>query len=209
MKGFLSTVIETVQIFLIALAIVIPIRYFLFQPFFMSGASMEPNFTSGEYLLIDEISYRFREPERGEVIVFRPPNNQNPTRFFIKRIIGLQGETIEISQGEVKIYNSQSPRGKILDEPYIKSLTKDNTKVSLKTNEYFVLGDNREHSSDSRNWGPISKKNIIGRAWISALLPSKGIRFLPSPEYEKAIIRVSIVKCFKRSPKKALCSASI
>ena len=183
MKGFLSAVIETIQIFLIALAIVIPIRYFLFQPFFVHGASMEPNFTSGEYLLIDEISYRFREPKRGEVIIFRPPNNQNPTSFFIKRIIGLPGETIEINQEGIKIYNFQSPGGKILEEPYIKSSTDGNTKVSLKTDEYFVLGDNREHSSDSRNWGPISKKNIIGRAWISVLLSSKGIRFLSSPEY--------------------------
>ncbi len=180
MNKFWKTFLEAFQIFIFALAIVIPIRYFLFQPFFVSGASMEPNFESGEYLLIDEISYRFREPQRGEVIVFKYPND--PSTLFIKRIIGLPGETVEIRDGKVIIYNLQLPEGKILEEPYIKEETQGNIKISLKKNEYFVLGDNRSHSSDSRSWGPVSRENIIGRAWVS-VLPSKGIEILKIPTY--------------------------
>lgn len=180
MNKFLNTFLEALQIFLIALAIVIPIRYFLFQPFFVSGASMEPNFQSGEYLLIDEISYRFREPQRGEVVVFKYPKDSSV--LFIKRIIGLPGETVEINDGKVIIYNLEFPKGKVLEEPYIKSDTVGNLKISLKKDEYFVLGDNREHSSDSRSWGPVPRKNIIGRAWVS-VYPSYGIEVLKVPSY--------------------------
>lgn len=181
MRNFIQTVLETIEIFLIALAIVVPIRYFLFQPFFVSGASMEPNFQSGEYLLIDEISYRFREPRRGEVIVFHYP--RDPSNFFIKRIIGLPGETIEIEGGEIKIYNLESPEGEILKEHYIQELTPGDIKISLKKDEYFVLGDNRDHSSDSRTWGPLKRNNIIGRTWVSIFLP-KGIKLLVPPKYQ-------------------------
>jgi signal peptidase I len=180
MNKFLNTFLEILQIFLFALAIVIPVRYFLFQPFFVSGASMEPNFESREYLLIDEISYKFKDPARGEVVIFKYP--EDPSVFFIKRIVGLPGETIKISDGKVKIYNLQFPEGKILEEPYIEDQTEGNMKVSLKNNEYFVLGDNRNHSSDSRSWGPVPRENIIGRAWIS-IFPSKGIQLLTSPSY--------------------------
>ncbi|HOK35403.1 MAG TPA: signal peptidase I [Candidatus Pacearchaeota archaeon] len=181
MNKFLKTFLEALQIFLFALAIVIPIRYFLFQPFFVSGASMEPNFESGEYLLIDEISYRFREPQRGEVIVFKYP--KDPSTLFIKRIIGLPGETIEINDGKVIIYNLEFPEGKVLEEPYLKDTTTEGSvKVSLAKNEYFVLGDNRNHSSDSRSWGPVPRENIIGRAWIS-VFPLKGIEVLTTPSY--------------------------
>lgn len=181
MKGFFRTILETVEIFLIALAIVIPIRYFLFQPFFVSGASMEPNFKSGEYLLIDEISYRFKNPQRGEVVVFRYP--KDPSNFFIKRIIGLPGETVEIKDGKIKIYNLDFPKGKILKESYIEKITSGTFKIFLKKNEYFVLGDNRDHSSDSRSWGAVSKEYITGRVWLS-VFPFKGIRFLASPNYQ-------------------------
>ncbi|MFH0987354.1 MAG: signal peptidase I [Patescibacteria group bacterium] len=179
-KGFLKTILETIEIFLIALAIVIPIRYFLFQPFFVSGASMEPNFQSGEYLLIDEISYRVRDPQRGEVVVFRYP--QNPSIFFIKRITALPGETIEIKRGTIKIYNLEFPQGKILKESYIEDPTAGDIKMSLKKDEYFVMGDNRDHSSDSRSWGGVKREYIVGRAWLS-VFPLKGIKFLPSPNY--------------------------
>jgi len=181
MKRFFQTILETVEIFFIALAIVIPIRYFLFQPFFVSGASMEPNFRSGEYLLIDEISYRFRNPQRGEVIVFRYP--KEPSSFFIKRIIGLPGETVEIKNGEINIYDLDFPEGKALKEFYIQELTSGDIKVSLKKTEYFVLGDNRDHSSDSRSWGALPEEDIIGRVWLS-IFPVKGIKFLALPNYQ-------------------------
>ncbi len=180
MRNFKQIIIEALKIFVLIAAIVIPIRYFLFQPFFVSGASMEPNFYSGEYLLLDEISYRFRDPLRGEVVVFKYP--EDPSLFFIKRVVGLPGETIEISDGIVKIYNDQFPQGKILDEPYVVGKTEGSLRISLKDDEYFVLGDNRYRSSDSRNWGPVSRKNIIGRAWI-AISTSKGFEILNAPAY--------------------------
>lgn len=175
MGGFLSTILEVVKIILIVFIIVLPIRYFLFQPFFVSGASMEPNFSSGEYLLIDEISYRFKDPSRGEVVVFKCPTDSG--NFFIKRIIGLPGETVEIKDGKIKIYNLQFPEGEILKESYIQEETPGDIKVALKKNEYFVLGDNRDHSSDSRSWGPVPRENIIGRTWL-AVSSLKGIKIL-------------------------------
>ncbi|MDD5551719.1 MAG: signal peptidase I [Candidatus Pacebacteria bacterium] len=181
MNKFPRNLISFLQTFLLALAIVIPVRYFLFQPFIVSGSSMEPNFKQGEYLLIDELSFRFRAPERGEVVVFRYP--KNPSYFYIKRIIGLPGETVEIQNSKLKIYNYNFPEGKVFNEPYIKGSTEDDLKITLDKNEYFVLGDNREHSSDSRVFGPVSKKNIIGRGWI-AVYPSQGVEILKGAVYK-------------------------
>jgi signal peptidase I len=163
MKSVFLFLLETAKIFIIALAIVIPIRYFLFQPFFVKGASMVPNFQDGQYLIIDEISYRLRAPERGEVIVFKYPND--PSQKYIKRIIGLPGETVEVKNGEVFINE------KLLSESdYFKSPidTSGFSKVTLGQNEYFVLGDNRAASSDSRIWGILPKKDIIGRVALRA-----------------------------------------
>jgi len=162
MKGLFSFLWEIIKIVILALVIVIPIRYFLFQPFLVKGQSMEPNFHDGDYLIVDQISYRFREPERGEVIVFKYPNF--PGQRFLKRIIGLAGEIIEIKNGEVKIYKGNQVL--LLDEfdylpKYLK--TSGDIKVSLAENEYFVLGDNRLVSADSRSWGPLQKKYVVGR----------------------------------------------
>lgn len=160
---------ELIKVFLIAVAIIIPIRYFLVQPFFVRGASMEPNFEEGEYLVIDELSYRFREPQRGEVIVFHYP--ENPSQYFIKRIIGLPGETVRVENGRVIIQNSQYPQGAVLDESsYLSSSvrTGGNLTTQLGSDEYFVMGDNRPASSDSRTWGSLKKNLIVGRAWIRA-----------------------------------------
>jgi len=147
----------------IALVIVIPIRYFLFQPFIVKGQSMEPNFEDSNYLIVDELSYRFRDPQRGEVVVFRYP--RNVSQRFIKRIIGLPGEKIEIEASVVMV------DGKILDESeYFPSgvQTLGNIQISLDENEYFVLGDNRISSFDSRQWGTLPRKNIIGRVYFRA-----------------------------------------
>lgn len=169
MKKFFLFIFEVVKVVIVSLAIIIPVRYFLIQPFFVRGASMEPNFNNGDYLIVDELSYRVREPERGEVIVFRYP--LNPSSYYIKRIIGLPGETIEIKDSKVVIYNKEFPNGIILDESeYLKSgqATWGNVKMELEKDEYFVMGDNRNASSDSRRWGPVPKKYIIGRVWIRA-----------------------------------------
>ena len=114
MKSFFIFFWEIAKIVALVLLIVLPIRYFLIQPFFVDGASMEPNFDNGQYLIIDELSYRLRPVERGEVIVFRPP--LNPVSFYIKRVIGLPGESIEIADSRVEIFNEDHPLGFVLDE---------------------------------------------------------------------------------------------
>jgi len=168
-KKILSFLWESLKIVLISLLIVIPIRYFVIQPFYVQGASMEPNFEDGEYLVIDEISYRFREPQRFEVIVFRFPGN--PKQFYIKRIIGLPDETVEIRNGTVIIYNDENPNGFILDEKiYLEGDQKTSGELmtKLEMEEYFVLGDNRGASSDSRSWGALKEDFIVGRTWLRA-----------------------------------------
>jgi len=161
-KYWLDFTWEILKIVIISLAIIVPIRYFLIQPFFVKGASMEPNFLDGDYLIIDEISYRFEVPQRGDVIIFRYPLDQ--TQFFIKRVIGLPGEKIKVIDDSVFV------NGKPLNESrYLQGVeTAGNVEVLLGDNEYFVLGDNRQASSDSRRWGEVDKKFIIGRAWLRA-----------------------------------------
>lgn len=164
----LAFIWETIKVVVISLAIILPIRYYLVQPFFVKGASMEPSFEDGDYLLIDEISYRFNEPIRGDVIVFRYPEDRG--QFFIKRIIGLPGETIEIKDNKVIIYNADDPDGSVLSENYLDSdqETLGNMLTRLDDNEYFVLGDNRLASSDSRRWGPVNETLITGKAFLRA-----------------------------------------
>ena len=160
---------EVLKIVIISLVIIVPIRYYLAQPFFVKGASMEHNFENGDYLIINEIGYYFDDPVRGEVIVFRFPGDTS--QFFIKRIIGLPSETIEIKNGGVYISNVKNPTGFKLDETsYLGNLQTigPNFRMKLDDNEYFVMGDNRGSSSDSRSWGPLNKSLIIGKAWIRA-----------------------------------------
>lgn len=152
--------------FLIVL-VVIPIRTFIVSPFVVDGASMHPTFENLDYLIVDEIVYRFKSPERGDVVVFRYP--KNPSIFYIKRIIGLPGETVSINHGVVTITTAKGEKIS-LAEPYVVSEDATYTKsVSLLANEYFVMGDNRPNSSDSRVWGPLPKKDIIGRVDLRLL----------------------------------------
>jgi len=172
MKRFFVFIWEIGKIVIIAAAIVMPIRYFLFQPFFVRGQSMDPNFGDGDYLIVDEISYRFQNPQRGEVIVFKAPSN--PSQRFIKRIIGLPGETVEIKNGNITIYKDSQPFV-LNEENYLSSLdTTGNIKITLSEDEYFVLGDNRAFSYDSRRFGSLPEDKIIGRvifrAWPFATL---------------------------------------
>lgn len=163
MKGIISFAWELAKIGVIAALIVVPLRLYIFQPFLVKGDSMVPNFHNGDYLIVDELSYRFRSPERGEVIVLKFP--YDPSQRFIKRIVGLPGETIEIKDGKVVVYRISSQEAFVLDElPYLGALqTPGSVKVQLKEDEYFVLGDNREFSSDSRSWGPLATQYIVGR----------------------------------------------
>lgn len=182
LKGFIEFIIETVKVVVISLAIILPIRYFLIQPFYVRGASMEPNFYDHEYLIIDEISYRFNEPERGDIVVFKYP--KDPSQYFIKRIIGLPTEKIEMKDGQIIIYNKKNPTGKLLDESfYLDSVTTtpDSVKV-LEDDEYFLLGDNRQASLDSRRFGPIKKSHLIGKVWFRGW-PFDRIGWFDAPEY--------------------------
>jgi signal peptidase I len=150
MKQLLLTIKEILEVVLIAVVTVVIIRHFVVQPFLVSGASMEPNFSDGNYLLIDEITYRFREPQRREAVVFRYPLDRKV--FFIKRLVGVPGDHVVIKNGKVTV------NGELVDG----SSTSGSVNVKLKDNEYYVLGDNRSQSFDSRNWGPITRKDIIG-----------------------------------------------
>lgn len=177
MKGFLLFLGEVIKIVILAAIIVLPIRYFVFQPFIVKGQSMEPSFESGNYLIIDQLSYRFREPQRGEVVVFKYP--KNPSQRYIKRVIGLPGETVEIKNGKVIIFTEKGTQ--ILDEPD-SFFTPGNVKISLNKDEYFVLGDNRSFSSDSRHWGALPKEYIIGRAYLR-LWPLTALAKIETPKY--------------------------
>lgn len=173
---------ETIKIIVLALAIILPVRYFIAQPFFVKGASMEHTFEDGNYLIINEISFYFSDPKRGDVVIFHYP--EDPKQYFIKRIIGLPNETVEISGGEVKIYGEKNQTGLILDESkYLNSdqITEGELKKELGEDEYFVLGDNRLASSDSRRWGPLNRDFIVGKVFIRAWPLSEAKYFTPVP----------------------------
>jgi len=154
------------------------IQAFVIRPFIVSGNSMVPNIHDKEYLLVDEITYRTREPERGEVVVFRAP--PEPGKYYIKRIIGLPGETVRIADGTVTIINDEHPEGLVLSEPYIRyNQTDEVMTVTVPEGTYFVMGDNRTGSYDSRGWGPLDEDEIRGRALLR-LLPLTRIDYLPA-----------------------------
>lgn len=172
---------ELIRFILVVLVVVIPIRAFVAQPFIVSGHSMDPTFSDGEYLIVDELTYRFQEPHRGDIIVFRPPTDKS--KFYIKRIIGLPGEKIEVNNGTVTIFPKDNSDGIVLDEPYIAKKSADTDKTwELGPDDYFVMGDNRTESSDSRAWGTLDENAIVGRAFIR-LLPVQEIKLKPG-EYD-------------------------
>jgi len=157
---------EIFKVVVISLAIIVPIRYFLIKPFYVKGASMEPNFHDREYLIINEISYRFEEPQRGESIVFKYPLDGR--QYFIKRIIGLPGEIIKISDGKVSIAHDNNSPSEILIEDYLLPAMKTlgEVEVELGDDEYYLLGDNRLASLDSRFFGPVKRQFIVGKTLL-------------------------------------------
>lgn len=167
---------ETIRFIIVALIIVIPIRLYIAQPFIVSGASMDPTFENGQYLIVDEISYRLNEPARGDVAIFKYP--KNPKQYFIKRVIGLPGETVTIKEdGKVTIRTAQ---GEVLalKESYVVFNRGGAIERILGVDEYFMMGDNRSGSFDSRIWGPVKRDLIIGRALVR-LFPFTTISILP------------------------------
>jgi signal peptidase I len=161
---------EIIRFSLIAILIVVPIRLFVAQPFIVSGASMEDTFYTGEYLIVDQLTYHFDAPARGDVIIFKYP--KDPSKYFIKRIIGLPGETVTIENSVVTITEKNATSSFELVEPYAKDIPPaPKLKEILGDREYFVMGDNRPESSDSRAWGVLQKERIIGRAWVRLFPP--------------------------------------
>jgi len=150
---------ELVETLILTLVIFLVIR-FAVQNFRIEGYSMEPNFHDGEFLLVNKIIYMLHPPERGDVIVFVPPTSAS--RDFIKRVIGMPGDRVEVINGKVYI------NGTMLDEPYPLNLASYSAAaVTVPPDEYFVLGDNRNNSSDSHSWGTVSVKKNIGKAWVT------------------------------------------
>ncbi len=174
--------LEFIKVAVLAGITIALVRYYLFKPFYVKGASMEPNFYDREYLIIDELSYRLHQPKRGEVVVFRYPNN--PKEYFLKRIIGLPGERIKLSEGVITVYNDEHPEGFAVKENYIPSdVTTEGEKImSLSKNQYFVMGDNRPNSFDSRRFGPVDENLIVGKTWLRGW-PLNRIQIFETPTY--------------------------
>ena len=185
---------EMFQVIFLTLVIVVPIRLFVANPFKVDGSSMEPTFLNKEYLIVDELSYHFHAPQRGEVVVFHPPTD--PSKYFIKRVIGLPGETVEIVNGVVKIYNKAHQNGWVLNESSYLDMS-DYTvgekvaitmrPVTMGPNEYFVMGDNRRASYDSRYFGPVNQSAFIGRAWLRGLPINRAGILTHIPDYSEPI----------------------
>ncbi len=167
-KRALGGFLELIQVIAISAAIVIPLRTYLVQPFYVKGQSMEPNFYDHEYLFVDKLTYQRGAPKRGDVVVTRYP--RDPREFFIKRVIGLPGETVEVANGKVRIYNKAHENGFVVDEHQY--LDQDYTSLTdtktLKDDEYYLMGDNRAASLDSRIFGPVKRSFLVGRVWVRA-----------------------------------------
>ncbi len=184
-KNFLAVAgtffLELIKIVILAGVTIGVVRYFLFKPFYVKGQSMEPNYYEKDYLIIDELSYRFREPQRGEVIVFEAPDNNKD--YYLKRILGLPGERIKVEDNKVVIYNDEHPQGMVVEEIYLIEDTTGSIIQTIGPDQYFVLGDNRDASYDSRRFGPINEGTIVGRAFLRGW-PFTRITKFSAPEYD-------------------------
>ena len=163
------------------LIIVTPVRWFIAQPFLVSGASMVPTIDANEYLVVDKVSYHFHEPERGDIVIFQYP--LDTSIYFIKRVIGLPGETVIVHNGGV-VVRGVDGSVRQLNEKYVvnaENMKKEMSTTTLAADEFFLMGDNRDASSDSRSWGPLPRKYMIGRALVS-LYPLKDFGLFPGKE---------------------------
>lgn len=191
MRLKLGPVLELLQIVVLAGLAILITRQFIVLPFIVRGRSMEPSFYENEYLIVDELSYHFRDPQRGEIVVFRPVSKfrgggsdaEHSREHYIKRVIGLPGETVEIKDRRITIYNEEHPNGDVLAEPYLDELTPgdSNDYVTLGPDEYYVMGDNRDKSLDSRVIGPQPRSAIVGRVLLRGLPFDRAEFFLSSP----------------------------
>jgi signal peptidase I len=182
MRKFFASVLEVLEIAVIAVGAVFIVRTFLVQPFLVSGTSMYPNFQNGDYVLTDELTFHIRPPERGEVVVFHDP--QDWSTYFIKRVIGLPGERVLIKNDTVTVFNAQNPSGFVLDETYLPkgTVTSGDYDYTLSSSTYLMLGDNRPLSFDSRSWGPLPAANIVGLVRVR-LWPLNELQAFAAPQY--------------------------
>lgn len=171
--------LEVTKIILLAGITVFFVRHFIFKPFYVKGQSMEPTFFERDYLIINQFSYRFQAPKRGEIVVFRPPTGVKD--FYLKRIIGLPGERVRVEQGNVIVCNTECH---VLDETYLDDsiVTDGNVRLTLGPDQYFLMGDNREHSFDSRRFGAVDESLIVGRIWFRGF-PFERIGTFDVPTY--------------------------
>lgn len=165
-KRVVAAIFDFLQSIVVVMAIMVMIYLFIMSPQEISGASMETNFHNGEFILTNKIEYKFTDPKRGDIVIFKSPRNKEID--YIKRVIALPGETIRLSNSIFFI------NGKKVDEPYLApgtytfggSFLIENTDFVVPKGKYFVVGDNRPHSSDSREFGPIAKEDFIGKALL-------------------------------------------
>lgn len=179
-------VLDFIETIVVSLAIFAIVYLFLFQPHQVDGRSMEPNFHNGEYILTDKVSYRLHEPNRGDVVVFHSPQDERVD--FIKRIIAVQGDTVELRGGYLYLNGQKLEEGFINDPGKVApgKFLKEGQSVTVGTGEFVVMGDNRLHSSDSREWGMIGKNNIVGRAFFR-YWPPQVFGLLPTAEKELTV----------------------
>jgi len=187
MRHIFLFILELAEVLVVSLLAVFLVRYFIAQPFLVRGSSMDPTFFNGNYLIIDEIAYRLREPQRGEVIVFRYPKDY--ATFYIKRVIGLPGETVEIRNNKVMVTRVDGVVD-ILNETYLPQTERTNGDIiqKLQPGQYFVMGDNRDASYDSRMWGAVPINNIIGLVRFR-LWPLDAAKVFASSDYAVGTVK--------------------
>lgn len=182
-----KSIVKEVLIFaVIAFGIVLPFRIYIAEPYLVDGRSMDPTFATSDYLIVDKLSYEIGTPKRNSVVVFRYPND--PKKSFIKRIIGLPNEKVSMKDNVVTITNKENPKGFEIDQSYVVHKCEQpinnciySFEETLGPDEYFVMGDNRAESFDSRSWGPLDKKYILGKP-VLRLFPITKIAILPGDD---------------------------
>lgn len=191
-NSFWKSLGEMIIYMIVIFFAVVIIRYVFISPFAVDGSSMEPNLHNGELIIVNKIGYgsifgkEIGEPKRGDIVVIIPPNA--PTKHFVKRIIGLPGESLEFVNGDIIVYNEEHPSGVKLDESYLSSdissiyFGEGNKKIDIPERNYFVMGDNRSHSQDSRSFGPVNRQNIVGKT-EAIIYPLNTIRVVHDPDY--------------------------
>jgi signal peptidase I len=178
-RSLISPVLREILETVVLAAVIWLLINFTTARYVVEGSSMEPNLVTGQFLIVSRLAYRFGEPQRGDVIVFDFPGN--PSDDYVKRIIGLPGDEIQIDQGNVYV------NGELLEEPYIadNSLTSRRGTWVVPEDNYFVMGDNRPSSSDSRTWGTLNADFIVGKAWL-CYWPPQELGVIPHYEFDTA-----------------------